>query len=124
MEVVGQILYFILTFAAVIALTIVFTKWIAGSKYRRASAGNLQVVESIAVGQQVYLQLVRVGSKYVIIGVTRSAVSFVCEINEDDVTLPEHKLPGDSVVIGKFEKYLKAIKEPKPPSADIDTKEQ
>ncbi|MCL2617145.1 MAG: flagellar biosynthetic protein FliO [Defluviitaleaceae bacterium] len=128
LEIVGQIVYFVLVFAAVVALTVVSTKWIAGTRYRRASAGNLQIVESIAVGQQAYLQLVRVGSKYIVIGVSRGNVSFVCEVEESEVTLPEIKMPGESVVLDKFERYLNAYRDQKSSKdqsgAGTDTKEQ
>jgi len=125
LQVVGQVVYFVLVFAAVIALTIVVTKWIAGARYRRGSAGNMQVIESIAVGQQVYLQLVRMGDKYVVIGVTRSSVTFVCEVGEDQVSLPDNKAMGDGVVVERFEKYLRSFRESKDESKNAsNTKEQ
>ena len=107
--VVGQVVWFVLAFAFVIALAVLFTRWIAGAKYRRGSTGNLHVVESIAVGQQVYLQLVRTGGKYIVIGVTRGSVTFVCEVSEEEIKLPDHRAMGDSVVVERFEQYLKSF---------------
>jgi len=104
----GQVVWFVLVFAFVIVLAFVFTRWIAGARYKRDSTGNLQVVESIAVGQQVYLQLVRAGGKYIVIGVTRGNVTYVCELPPDEVKLPDHKVMGDGVVAERFEKYLKS----------------
>ncbi|MCL2617576.1 MAG: flagellar biosynthetic protein FliO [Defluviitaleaceae bacterium] len=98
-----------LVFAFVIGLAVLSTKWIAGARYRRGAGGNLHLIESIAVGQQTYLQLVRAGDKYIVIGVSRTGVSFVCEVAGEQVTLPEHRNIGEGVVPERFEKYLQSF---------------
>ena len=107
--VIGQVVWFVLAFAFVIALAVLFTRWIAGARYKRGSTGNLHVVESIAVGQQVYLQLVRAGGKYIVVGVTRGSVTFICEMSEEEIKLPDYRTMGDGVVVERFEQYLKSF---------------
>jgi len=118
LDIFAQVVWFVVAFAFVVALTVLFTRWIAGARYKRASTGNLHVVESIAVGQQVYLQLVRAGGKYIVLGVTRGNVSFVCELDESEVRLPDHKVMGDGLVPERFEKYLRAFMQKKPDGED------
>ena len=119
LDLLGQLLWLALMFALVVALTVVCTRWIANARYRRGSTGNLQVVESIAVGQQVYLQLVRVGGKYVVVGVTKSNVSFLCHIAEEDVKSSQDSPSG--IGLGRFENYLKSAFSKEQPKNDDDT---
>ena len=115
---IAQLLWFLLVFAFVIVLAVVFTRWIAGARFQRGLTGNLHVLESVSVGQQVYLQLVRAGNKYFVIGVTRASISYICELAEDEVRIPDCKAMGGSVVAERFEKYLKTYLQKKPVSEE------
>jgi flagellar protein FliO/FliZ len=65
------------------------TRWVASARFGRLGKRNLEIVESIGVGTQAYVHLVRVGKKYALVGVTRTQVSPLYELNEDDILLDE-----------------------------------
>ena len=62
--------------------------------------GNLNVVESIMVGQQSMVQLVRAGEKYLVIGVTRERVTLLAEL--DEISEPEEPEVPFSSILNRF----------------------
>ena len=70
------------------------TKMIALTRARagggRSGAGfgyvkNLRVVESIAVGGGVMIQLIKAGEKYLVVGVTRERVNLLSELTKEQI---------------------------------------
>ena len=47
--------------------------------------GNFEIVETFAISQNKYLQLIRMGNKYVVISVTKDTVNFITELDENEV---------------------------------------
>jgi len=103
MQLFGQMIQLAVVFGVVIALAFLFTRWIAGVRYRRGSGANLQLLESIALSQQTYLQLVRAGKRYFVVGLTKSSITHICELDETEITLADFSA-GDILA---FEKHLK-----------------
>jgi flagellar protein FliO/FliZ len=71
---------------------------------RRGLSRNLQIIESIGVGIQTSLQIVRCGEKYLLIGVTKERVTMLAEIPKEQLTLTEGK---NLLADGAFDKVLK-----------------
>jgi flagellar biogenesis protein FliO len=65
------------------------TKKLVGARGMGKKAGNLNIVESLNVGGQAVVQLVKAGGKYLLIGVTRERVTLLAEIDKSEVTEPE-----------------------------------
>lgn len=67
-------------FIGVLALTLYVTKWIA--KYQRVqNAGkNMEVIEAIRIDASKYLQLVRIGEKYIVMAVCKDTVTMITEV--------------------------------------------
>lgn len=89
LSMVGQLFFLILIFIFVMFLAYYFTKFISNSKYGALKNSNLKIVESISVGPQSYLHIVRAGEKLILIGVTKERVSYLCEIDKDSLNLEE-----------------------------------
>ena len=47
--------------------------------------GNFEIVETFAIAQNKYLQLVRMGNKYVVIAIAKDSISYVTELDENEV---------------------------------------
>jgi len=62
---------------------------------------NMRIVEAIAVGPQISVQLVQVGEKYFAVGVSRTGITLLGEIDAEGLSL-EGKTANDL----PFEKYL------------------
>lgn len=100
---IGQLIFLILVFAGVIILAYYSTKWVASAKTSRRS-GNLNVIESMSVGHQGAVQIIRAGKKYFLIGITKEKVTLLSEIDENDIEIMENK---PQIINASFERYFK-----------------
>ena len=87
----GHFFRIILATAGVALLAYYVTKMLALSRGRigRGRGGNLQVVESIAVGAQSMIQLIKAGDKYLVVGITKERVTLLAELSKEEVSEPE-----------------------------------
>ncbi|MDR1663301.1 MAG: flagellar biosynthetic protein FliO [Clostridiales bacterium] len=90
-ETAGQFLYILLLVAFVAVLAYFSTKLLAmsrGGKFR-STKRNLEVIESIGVGAQSVVQIVRAGEKFYLIGVTKESVSLLAELDAETLDIDE-----------------------------------
>ncbi len=85
LESVIELIGLILIFVVVLVACYFTTRFVAGKQMGQKKVGNFEVIETYAIAQNKYLQLVRMGSKYIVISVTKDAIRFVTELEEDDV---------------------------------------
>ncbi len=81
LELLGVIVIFII----VIVLCYLTTKFVAGKQIKQKSSGNIQLIETYSIAQNRYLQLLKIGRKYVVISVTKDNVSLLAELSEDEL---------------------------------------
>ncbi len=80
-----ELLGLILVFVIVLVVCYYTTKFVAGRQLVQKQAGNFEVVETFAIAQNKYLQLIRMGNKYVVISVTKDNITVVTELEESEV---------------------------------------
>ena len=86
-----QFLTVLILFVFVQRITWVTTRWIANYQKGRALSGNLEVVETLRITGNKFLQIVRAGKKYLVIAVGKDEIHMLTELTEDEVTtLKEH----------------------------------
>ncbi len=76
----------------------------------KTSKGNFTIIEAISVGPNKTLQLIRVGSSYMVIGVSKDNITFIQHIDKSELVLDE----GESVIpfnqiLNKFVRKDQAI---------------
>lgn len=71
------------------------SRMLGKSQHKRSNGQNMTIIEVLPVGQQKTLQLIRVGSEYLVIGVTRDRITFVQKIDDDGLIMNEN---NDSIV--------------------------
>jgi flagellar biogenesis protein FliO len=76
----------VLVLAAAVAATVFLRRW-KGSIGRRE--GPLQLRHVLALGQRERLALVKVGSRYLVVGVTAAGISAVAEFTDDTLESTE-----------------------------------
>lgn len=98
----AQFMTAILIFIFVLALTYFTTRFVG--KFQKSQAGyrNFETIETYRISNGKYLQLVRVGSKYMVIGIGKDSVSVVCEIPEEDV----QKFQDTDMVQDAFKSFM------------------
>ncbi|MDR0271842.1 MAG: flagellar biosynthetic protein FliO [Clostridiales bacterium] len=95
----------------VAALAYFATKKLAGSRMMGQRNGNLSVLESINVGGQAVIQLVKAGDKFLVVGVTKENITLLSEIDKEHINEPER--PDFKNLNTPFAKVLSRFIQPK-----------
>lgn len=82
-----QFITVLILFVFVLGVTYVTTRWIANYQKGRALAGNLEVIETMRITGNKYLQIVRAGNKYLVIAVGKDEIHMLAELSEEEVTV-------------------------------------
>ncbi len=90
-ESITQFLTVLLVFILVLALTYLTTRFVGGYQKTRSITRNFEVIETYRIANGKYLQIVKVGQKYVVIGVGKDTVTNICELDPGDISTE----PGD-----------------------------
>ena len=101
-----QFVSMLLVFVAVLAATYFFTKWMAGYQKDRNTSGNIEVIETMRLSTTKYIQIVRIGQRYVAIAVGKDEVTNLGDISREDLIIREDK-PEDTV---RFKEILDKLK--------------
>ena len=80
-----ELLGLILIFVIVLVVCYYTTKFVAGRQLVQKKMGNFEMVETFPIAQNKYLQLIRMGNKYVVISVSKDNVTYITEIDEAQV---------------------------------------
>ena len=81
---VGQFFYILLLVVLVGALAYYSTRALAGARFARNSGRRLlEIIETISVSPGVYVQLVKCGEEYFLIGVSKTGVTMLSVVNLD-----------------------------------------
>ena len=80
-----ELLGLILIFVFVLVVCYFTTKFVAGRQLIQRKIGNFEIVETFSLTQNKYLQLVRMGNKYIVISVAKDSVTYITELDESEV---------------------------------------
>lgn len=87
-----QLIVSLLAFVVVLAAALFSTKWLANYQKGVRANGNIEIIESSQLTANKYLQIVRIGEKYIAIAVCKDTVTVLCEISKEE--LKEGVWPG------------------------------
>lgn len=79
-ELLGAILIFVLILVACYYTT----KWIGKSNFANRSVKNIAVLETYQIAPGKVIQIVKTGSKFIVIGVTKDNINMLTELSEDE----------------------------------------
>lgn len=85
-ESITQFLTVFLIFLVVLALTYFTTRFVGGYQKIKSLNRNFEVIETMKVTNGKYLQIVKVGQKYVCIGIGKDSITSICELSPDEVS--------------------------------------
>ena len=74
----------LIIFILVLVLTYYTTRFVAGAKKGSLKTGNMELLESLQLGGGKYLQLLRLGSRYIVLAVTKDHVEMLTELDADE----------------------------------------
>jgi len=81
----AQFITVLLIFVFVLGITALTTRWIANYQKQQSVNENVQVIESTRIANNKYIQIIRVGGKYMVIAVCKDTVTMLGEIPEEQL---------------------------------------
>lgn len=102
-----QFLTVLIIFVIVLGATWLTTRFVAGFQKGKMQGGNFEVIDSFRISQNKYMELIRIGNRYLAIAVCKDTVTVLTELSEDEVICLESS-PADASM--QFEEFFKKAK--------------
>ena len=84
-----QFMTVLILFLFVLVITYWVTKWTAGYQKSQNVNANMEILDTIRLSNNKYIQIVRVGRKYLAVAICKDTVTMLTEIPEQDLILSE-----------------------------------
>ncbi len=104
----AQLLTVIVLFIVVLIATWLTTRYIAGVQKGKLSGSNFETVDTFRLSQNKYVQIIRIGHRYLAVAVCKDTVTVLCELQEDEITFRDEAFTQKAV---SFEDFLNKAKE-------------
>ena len=85
-----QFLVVLFLFVVVLGITLWTTRWIAGYQKEKMSGSNMEIVDTMRLSSNQYIQIVRIGGEYIAIAVSKDSVTKLAEIPSEQIILRQH----------------------------------
>lgn len=95
-----------LIFLLVLAAAWLITKWLAGYQKEQMSGGNIEIMETCRLSQTKYIQIVRVGSRYLVIGICKDTITMLASFDETELKLEKTEKKQET-----FQEVFQRVKE-------------
>lgn len=86
----AQFITVLVVFVLVLAVTALVTKWIANYQKVQSVNVNIEVIETTRISNNKYIQVVRLGERYVAIAVCKDTVTLLGEIPKEQLKEGNH----------------------------------
>ena len=86
----AQFITVLVVFVLVLAVTALVTKWIANYQKVQSANVNIEVIETTRISNNKYIQVVRLGERYVAIAVCKDTVTLLGEIPKEQLKEGNH----------------------------------
>ena len=82
-----QLVSVLIIFIVVLGATYYATKWIANYQKGTESGKNIEVIETSRISATKYVQIIRIGERYVAIGVSKDQITNLGDVSLDELSL-------------------------------------
>ena len=94
-DTIAQFITVLLLFLAVLAVTYLVTRYIGGLQRGQVKGNNIEVIETVRIGQSQCVQILRVADRYLAVGIGKEEVTLLGELDKESISLPSE---GSGVV--------------------------
>ncbi|MDE6750905.1 MAG: flagellar biosynthetic protein FliO [Lachnospiraceae bacterium] len=101
-----QFMTVLIIFVFVLVVTYWTTKWIAGYQKGQLRNTNMELIEAIRLTNNKYIQIIRVGQKYLAVAICKDSVTMLTEISEDQLILSDG---GEGMERFSFKELLEKV---------------
>lgn len=81
-----QLITVLVIFAFVLFITYVTTRWIGNFQRNQFAGRNIELLEAARLNQSQYIQIVRIGSRYLVLGISKDTITQLGELSEEEVS--------------------------------------
>lgn len=108
MESILQLLTVMCVFVIVLAVSYFTTRWIGNFQKVQMNGTDIELISAARLNQNQYIQIVRLGSQYMALGVSKDHITVLCTLTESELHLNESD--GGKSGQDSFVKILEAAK--------------
>ncbi|MCR4788017.1 MAG: flagellar biosynthetic protein FliO [Lachnospiraceae bacterium] len=87
---VVQFLTLLVIFVFIICITYFTVRWMSKIGQGQSKYSNIEIIETRRITNNKYLQIIKVGDKYLLISVGKDEIHLISELNEDSLTIKEN----------------------------------
>lgn len=87
LENILQLIVVLVVFVLVLFAAFYSSKWIAKNGGMQMKSANIKAIETYKIAPNKYIQIVRIGSKYYSIGITKDQITYLTELDEEQLDL-------------------------------------
>jgi len=106
-----QLLGVLLIFVFVLVLTYITTRWIASYQKSHNFNRNLEIIETLNVAANKYVQIVRAGDEYLVIAVGKEEIQLLTKLTEEQVIKLSAESPLGDKSLESFKTVFEKIKD-------------
>ena len=114
---VVQLLGTLLIFAFVLVITYLTSKWIGGYQKQSMRNKNLQILESIGIGANKSICLLKAGEEYLVVAIGKDEVTLLTKLTKEqlsEVPINENNKgdlgTGKTIAIDNFQEILEKVR--------------
>ncbi|MBO5095009.1 MAG: flagellar biosynthetic protein FliO [Lachnospiraceae bacterium] len=99
-----QFITVLILFCVVLAITYVTTRYIAKFQKLKQEGSNIAVIETCRIAPNKYIQIVKLGEKYIAVAVCKETVTKLAELSEEELVVSdvqEDNVPSFACVLEK-----------------------
>ena len=115
-EAFAQLLTLLIIFIFVLAVTYYVTRFVGNYQKNKLSGSNINILETMRIANNKYIQIVKIGSRAFAIAVAKDTVSYLCELDEDELIYKESSSGKMLINNDNFKEILEKFKKDKPES--------
>lgn len=115
-EAFAQLLTLLIIFIFVLAVTLYVTRFVGNYQKNKLSGSNINILETMRIANNKYIQIVKIGSRVFAIAVAKDTVSYLCELDEDELIYKESSSGKMLINNDNFKEILEKFKKDKPES--------
>lgn len=94
---VAQLLTVILLFVVVLGATWLTTRYVAGVQKGKMKGSNFEVIDTFRLMQNKYVQILRIGKKYMAVAICKDTVTVLRELDESEIVFHDSDLSMKAV---------------------------
>lgn len=94
---VAQLLTVILLFIVVLGATWLTTRYVAGVQKGKMKGSNFEVIDTFRLTQNKYVQILRIGKKYMAVAICKDTVTVLRELDESEIVFHDSDLSMKAV---------------------------